>query len=161
MGTQNFFGTYGPKTDDKINGIEIPVLITLHTHGEKVCFYSTIGFAVGVNVADRYRVQNGQDTADHTDLFTPGPNTETGFLSNLYWVGIARAGVQLDVANGMRLKIGASFNVTSSLDGNNGVNVSDLPFVTSNKVPFFPYSIGLDVAFLFKVKTKDARAKTN
>jgi hypothetical protein len=43
------------KTDEEFHGMQIPALLTLHTHGQKFRFFCAAGFAIGADFVDEYR----------------------------------------------------------------------------------------------------------
>jgi hypothetical protein len=84
---------------------------------------------------------------------------ETEGVSSLYCSFITRAGIEMNASENVMVKMGASFNVSATSYTSLGTNDKlDPPFVTSLPVPVSPYSVGLNVAVVFRIKAQREKA---
>ncbi|MFI5140192.1 MAG: hypothetical protein ACHQIM_20395 [Sphingobacteriales bacterium] len=123
----------------KYHNLEIPVLLNLHTNGDKIRFYTAVGFVGGVTLAgkEHYHVQDAGYIRDTTTRFRADSST------TFYGSFNARAGIELNVNKNMLLKIGASFSMSAETVLGPGELYSGYLVL--------PYSIGLNVALLFRM----------
>ena len=149
---------YEWRSEDKLHSLLIPLLINLHTNGHKIRFYTAFGFAGGMNIIAKH-YGNTKGFSGGT-LFYDSTNvqwvkTNTGLIAAF----IARAGVELNASENVMVKIGADFNIGTTFSlGSPYYN--DTPVL--NEVypyPVNPYSIGLNVAVLFRTKTPKGKMR--
>jgi hypothetical protein len=144
--------------EDKFHSLMMPALINLHTNGHRTRFYAALGFAGGMNLIARHYgntkgFTGGNLVYDSTNI--QWVKTNTGLVAAF----IARAGVELNVSETMMVKIGADFNIGSTFSlGSPYYN--DIPVLSEvYPYPVNPYSIGLNVAVLFRTKAPKEKTR--
>ena len=141
--------------NSRFSALEIPMYLNLHTNIGKVRFYSSFGFAGGVILSAHFRdIYSNQPSGvffDTTYRYHADSSTA------LYCTLNIKTGVEVEVSTKMLLRVGASFTVSGTGDplGNSGLTFG-YPYYYIN----VPYSLGLNVALLFRAPKKNKKSSS-
>jgi hypothetical protein len=138
----------------------------MHTNGSRIRFYSAIGCTIGANIATHHSgwdkdYINSQLVYTRDTAFSTRPDS----LFGIYCALVIKAGVEIDISKNIMIKTGLSFNLASTnilgspydynYTGGSGSAVWGQGFARA----FIPYSVGLNVAILFGMKTQNGKMR--